>query len=101
MVKRVFGRIDGVEVNLTHDNGDQWSVLVPFDKDCQYVVEILAEDDAGNQSYIAKLLYIVDIQTLTAKLLEFPYYGELIEPYYFGELAPLGYFAEPLITGRR
>ena len=51
MVKRVFGRVDGQEVELYADSGDRFSIPVPFDVDGEYVVEILAEDEAGNQAY--------------------------------------------------
>ena len=51
MVKRVFGRVDGCEVELNRSEGDWWNVPVPFDTDGEYVVEILAEDEAGNQVY--------------------------------------------------
>ena len=60
MVKRVFGRVDGQEVELYADSGDRWSVPIPFDADGEYVVEILAEDDAGNQAYMAKMLFVVN-----------------------------------------
>ena len=39
MVKRVFGRVDGQEVELYADSGDRWSMPVPFDVDGEYVVE--------------------------------------------------------------
>ena len=45
MVKRVFGRVDGCEVELNRSEGDWWNVPVPFDTDGEYVVEILAEDE--------------------------------------------------------
>ena len=54
MVKRVFGRVDGCEVELNRSEGDWWNVPVPFDTDGEYVVEILAEDEAGNQAYNSK-----------------------------------------------
>lgn len=60
MVKRVFGRIDGVEVILSHVEGNRWSVPVPLDLDGEYVVEIIAEDEAGNQSFVARMIYTVE-----------------------------------------
>jgi hypothetical protein len=38
MVKRVFGRVDGCEVELNRSEGDWWNVPVPFDTDGEYVV---------------------------------------------------------------
>ena len=62
-VAKVFGRVDGAEVVL-EKKGDVWSVPVPLDLDGEYVVEIMAEDDAGNLSYITKMLYTVDAGTI-------------------------------------
>ena len=67
MVKRVFGRVDGCEVELNRSEGDWWNVPVPFDTDGEYVVEILAEDEAGNQAYIAKMLFVVNTALLWAQ----------------------------------
>ena len=33
MVKRVFGKVDGIEVNYDHSKGDWWNVPVPLDID--------------------------------------------------------------------
>ena len=59
MVKRVFGKVDGIEVNYDHSKGDWWNVPVPLDIDGEYVIEVIAEDEAGNQSFITRLLYTV------------------------------------------
>lgn len=75
MVKRVFGRVDGQEVELYADSGDRWSMPVPFDVDGEYVVEILAEDEAGNQAYMTKLLFVVNAALLCTHLEQCPYYG--------------------------
>lgn len=58
-IARVFGRIDGKEVTLTQSKDGTWTVQVPADQDGEYAVEIIAEDEAGNQSFIAKMLYII------------------------------------------
>ena len=79
MVKRVFGRVDGQEVELYADSGDRWSVPVPFDADGEYVVEILAEDDAGNQAYMGKML---------------PYYGQLIDVLPDADVLPQRVYAD-------
>lgn len=78
MVKRVFGRVDGRDVELDMDTGNRWSVPVPFDTDGEYVIEIIAEDEAGNRSYMAKMLYVVNTALLCAHLIRLPYYGELL-----------------------
>lgn len=73
-VMRVYGRVDGTEVVLQHIEGDRWEVPVPFDPDGEYVAEIIAEDDAGNQSYLARLLYTVDAGNICIHMLPLPKY---------------------------
>jgi hypothetical protein len=78
MIKRVFGKVDGTEVIL-HQDGDRWTVPVPIDSNGEYVVEILAEDEAGNISYMAKMLFAVNGGLVSAQMVSIPYMSELQE----------------------
>lgn len=78
-VMRVFGRVDGVEVVLEHLEGDVWQVPVPLDRDGEYVVEIIAEDDAGNRTYLARLLFVVNTSLLCVHMVPIPYYASLLD----------------------
>lgn len=71
-VARVIGTVDGVEVVLQYAQGDTWQVPVPLDLDGEYVVEIIAEDEAGNQAYMARLLYTVDAGNICIHMLPLP-----------------------------
>lgn len=71
-VTRVIGTVDGVEVILQCAQGDVWQVPVPLDQDGEYIVEIIAEDEAGNQSYLARMLYTVDAGNICIHLLPMP-----------------------------
>ncbi|MCQ5384278.1 Ig-like domain repeat protein [Hungatella hathewayi] len=73
-VARVFGRVDGAEVILQQAGGDRWNVPVPLDIDGEYVVEIMAEDEAGNQTYLSKMLYTVDAGNICIHALPLPKY---------------------------
>ena len=86
-VKKVFGRIDGTDIIFQRTSGTRWEIPVPYDEDGQYVVEIIAEDDAGNQSYLAKMLWTVDTSLLCAHLEPVPYYAELLPDRYYTEYA--------------
>lgn len=77
MVKRVFGKVDGIEVNYDHSKGDWWNVPVPLDIDGEYVIEVIAEDEAGNQSFITRLLYTVKGENICVHQL--PLSGYLFE----------------------
>lgn len=78
-VTRVFGTVNGTEVEFER-NEKRWSISVPFDKDAEYVVAIIAEDEAGNRSYMAKMLVVVNSAELKAYQTEIPYYAVLLEP---------------------
>ena len=82
-VARVFGRVDGAEVILQQAGGDRWNVPVPLDIDGEYVVEIMAEDEAGNQTYLSKMLYTVDAGNICIHALPLPKYTfELLQAPY-------------------
>lgn len=77
MVTRVFGKVDGTAVIYDHTEGDRWEVPVPFDDDGEYIVEIIADDDAGNQTFLVRMLYTVDAGTVCICIL--PLTGYLFE----------------------
>lgn len=90
MIKRVFGKVDGKEVIFDKGAGDAWSVPVPLDLDGEYIVEIIAENDAGIQSFITRQLFTVNSGRICIKPLSHPgflfenvsrkYEFEFIEP---------------------
>ena len=59
-VARVYGTVDGAQVAMELAGDGLWSVPVPLDLDGEYAVEVIAEDEAGNRSYLARMLYTVD-----------------------------------------
>lgn len=69
MVAKVYGKCDGQTI-MFHRNADtgRWETAVPFDKDGEYVVEIRAVDDCGNEGYYATLLFTVDTTKLCVKV---------------------------------
>lgn len=69
-IKSVWGTVDGIEVALCETFPEHYEVQVPVDVDGEYVVEIFAEDYAGNRSHIAKLLYTVEAGSVTIQCLK-------------------------------
>ena len=86
------------------------------------VAQILAEDEAGNQAYMTKLLFVVNAALLCTHLEQCPYYGQLVDiwanadvldqsvyaDFYdcrdAADIIPFGYYAElvdPACTERR
>lgn len=93
-VARVFGTVDGVEVIMQYAQGDVWQVPVPLDQDGEYVVEVITEDEAGNRSYFAKMIFLVDSGNLCVHLVPDLYYAELLEPLYKASLLPSRFHTE-------
>lgn len=89
-IARVFGRVDGSEIVMEQAQGEIWSVPVPLDQDGEYVVEIIAEDEAGNRTYRAKMLYTVDAGNICIHALPLPKY--------IFELLQAPYRIEPQLT---
>lgn len=90
MVTRVFGTVDGTEVVLERVEGNRWNVPVPLDRDGEYVVEIIAEDDAGNRSYIANMLYTVEAGNICIHVLPLKDYifSLVMDGYQFDRVFP-------------
>lgn len=60
MVARVFGRVDGIEVSFKQ-KGNFYILEFPKKLDSgNYIVEVYAEDEAGNVSYCSTLLCAID-----------------------------------------
>lgn len=89
-VKRVFGTVDGIPVILEQSSGDRWTVPVPFDQDGEYVVEIIAEDEAGNRAYAAKMLFVVNTALLCVHVKQPPFYAALLDPGFKVTVLPTG-----------
>lgn len=77
MVKRVFGKVDGTVVIYEYVGGNRWEVPVPLDDDGEYIVEVIAEDEAGNQAFATRMLYTVEAGTICICML--PLIGYLFE----------------------
>lgn len=69
MVSEVYGKCDGQNIIFRrNEQTGRWDAAVPFDNDGEYVVEVRAKDDVGNESYYATLLFIVDTSKLCVKI---------------------------------
>lgn len=59
MITRVYGTVDGVEVIFTPSPDNTWTCTVPRTADGEYIVDLYAENDAGNTTYFATVLFTV------------------------------------------
>lgn len=81
-VTKVFGTVDGVEVIMQCAQGDVWQVPVPLDQDGEYAVEVISEDEAGNRSYLARMLFCVDSSKLCIHTIPLKYYASILPAKY-------------------
>lgn len=72
MIKRVFGSSNGINVIFTQ-TGNKWEVSVPVTESGEFVIDVYAEDMAGNMGYCATILYTIDLNKLSVavKILNF------------------------------
>ena len=73
---------DGKEIDVATL---KWVAIVPKEMvDGTYVFDCYAYDDAGNASYLAKMLYTFDTKNLNSKIEQIKYFGVFQESTYFG-----------------
>lgn len=60
MVVRVYGSANGVDITFIPIGDDRWECAVPRVPSGEYVIDLYAEDEAGNIGYAATMLFIVN-----------------------------------------
>lgn len=68
MVVRVYGSANGVDIVFTPIGDDRWECAVPKFPSGEYVVDLYAEDEAGNIGYAATILFIVNAKHIVTKI---------------------------------
>ena len=94
MIVKVSGKVDGQDVIFERSEGNQWNITVPYDLDGMYVIEVTAENDAGNVAYCTKMLLIVDPATLCVRLVPLDYMVEVVSEEYETHIIPEDYLVE-------
>lgn len=85
MIKAVYGSCNGIDIIFEQTGTDQWSVLVPGNN-TKYIIDVYAEDDAGNISYVAKYIYYWDGSSFQAIFKPFEYQTEILSYNYISLL---------------
>ena len=78
MVTRVFGKAGQYDLEFTKTPEGLWTAAVPFVESCEYVIDLYAEDDAGNVSYYATYLLTFDSSKLQVEMMPLQFVPELI-----------------------
>lgn len=64
MVTALFGKCNGADIIFTPKGEGRWSAAVPATEDKTYIIEVWAEDEAGNVSYFATVESVFNPATL-------------------------------------
>lgn len=77
---KVYGVIDGMKVEFPHKEGDFYELQFPFKYSSgKYIVEIYAEDNAGNVAYRSTILCAIGADGVCVYAVEVNHYLELIK----------------------
>ena len=68
MVVRVYGSANGVDITFTPIGDDRWECAVQKFPSGEYVVDLYAEDEAGNVGYAATMLFVVNAKHIVTKI---------------------------------
>lgn len=71
---KLIGYIDGVEVNFDFIPPNQFKAIVPRHLDGTYIVELQAEDNAGNCESITDIVVAIDFDKLSFRILDKNYH---------------------------
>lgn len=69
-IVRVWGKCNNVDVVYTRNNQGLWEVSVPAPVNFTYVLEIWAEDGAGNVGYLATIRVTISRDNLNISKIE-------------------------------
>lgn len=76
MTTQVWGMLGSSKIIFDRTDGNIWKVTVPFLESGEYIVALYALDDAGNQAYVATILYVVDIESIQYEIRMLDYTSE-------------------------
>lgn len=64
MINTLHGTVNSSPIIFQRNDDNTWSCEVPYIENGEYVVELYAQDDAGNETYFATILFSIDFKKL-------------------------------------
>jgi hypothetical protein len=99
MTTQVWGLLGSSKIIFDRTDGNIWKVTVPFLESGEYIVALYALDDAGNQAYVATILYVVDLENLRYEIKMLDYASEAQTTGFTIEAQTTGFTIEAQTTG--
>lgn len=94
MVREVIGKADNFVIVFSPAANGRWETSIPSNTAGEYILELWVRDEAGNESYLTKALYVIDPSTLCAHLIFTEYIAEVECLMYREELIDTEFKAE-------
>lgn len=88
MVVRLYGTCNGQPVEFNRTEEDLWVAQVPKLPSGEYIVDLIAEDEAGNKGYFLKALLTYTIFGLKIRVLNPAYKSVVLEKNFRSVLSP-------------
>ncbi|WP_195395312.1 PF13754 domain-containing protein [Holdemania sp. 1001302B_160321_E10] len=88
MVTRVYGNAGLYFVEFKQDSRGLWTATIPFPDSYELVIDLYAEDDAGNPSFYTAYKILFDSSKLTYRLIPSPYRAVLLSQNITAKLMP-------------
>lgn len=93
MVVRVWGTADGKEILFERASGGLFQTVIPLNEKGECAVEIYAQDDAGNVSYAATMLFTASGHEMRCYLVPRGFSGNAEDIGYAAQVDPYAVFA--------
>ena len=88
MVTRVYGNAGLYYVEFNRISKGSWEATIPFPDSCELVIDLYAEDEAGNPSFYTAYKVLFDSGKLTYRLIPSPYRAVLLPQNITAKLIP-------------
>lgn len=107
---KVIGKANGSQIIFNQTDAGTWETTVPANLSGEYAVELYAEDEAGNSSYLCRVLFVIHGHELGVKVLDTGYAGDFmdclksashVQDKYHAHLQEGGYMIEHTICSTR
>lgn len=76
MVNELTGKINGLNIVFTREEGDIWKTDIPRLPSGEHILELYATDTAGNKAYFATALIYVDKDNIIQRIIFIDYVGK-------------------------
>lgn len=86
-IVKMVGKVGGNAIIFSRDGSGFWMAAVPKDINGEFIVEVIAFDEAGNEAYSSSMLFIVDASALSVKIIPLQFAYKVLDSEYKEKLS--------------